>query len=122
MESVKKSIGERAQHKMQYERRVNERQIQTTEEKTDTSNVLDALDAKPWPEGTNDYHDNVSAIRTTHTEQPEFINEGEVDQNAETMFMTYVICAKLTDNMTTNLDQSSSLKMFVSRRLLPSVK
>ncbi|GKA92815.1 hypothetical protein Tco_0814740 [Tanacetum coccineum] len=45
MESVKKSIGERAQHKMQYERRVNERQIQTTEEKTDTSNALDALDA-----------------------------------------------------------------------------
>ncbi|GJW39015.1 hypothetical protein Tco_0064860 [Tanacetum coccineum] len=34
MESVKKSIGERAQHKMQYESRVNERQNQTTEEKT----------------------------------------------------------------------------------------
>ncbi|GJV61378.1 hypothetical protein Tco_1467478 [Tanacetum coccineum] len=45
MESVKKSIGERAQHKMQYESRVNERQNQTTEEKTDTSNALDALDA-----------------------------------------------------------------------------
>ncbi|GJX22251.1 hypothetical protein Tco_0226696 [Tanacetum coccineum] len=45
MESVKKSIGERAQHKMEYESRVNERQIQTTEEKTDTSNALDALDA-----------------------------------------------------------------------------
>ncbi|GKG29671.1 hypothetical protein Tco_0419569, partial [Tanacetum coccineum] len=45
MESVKKSIGERAQHKMEYERRVNERQIQTTEEKTDTSNALDALEA-----------------------------------------------------------------------------
>ncbi|GKE13541.1 hypothetical protein Tco_1417092 [Tanacetum coccineum] len=45
MESVKKSIGERAQHKMEYERRVNERQIQTTEEKTDTSNALDAFDA-----------------------------------------------------------------------------
>ncbi|GJV84234.1 hypothetical protein Tco_1524132 [Tanacetum coccineum] len=37
MESVKKSIGERAQHKMQYESRVIERQNQTTEEKTDTS-------------------------------------------------------------------------------------
>ncbi|GKB66418.1 reverse transcriptase domain-containing protein [Tanacetum coccineum] len=45
IESVKKSIGERAQHKMEYERRVNERQVQTTEEKTDTSNALDALDA-----------------------------------------------------------------------------
>ncbi|GJS15932.1 hypothetical protein Tco_0410404 [Tanacetum coccineum] len=42
MEFVKKLIGERAQHKMEYENRVNERQIQTTEEKTDTSNALDA--------------------------------------------------------------------------------
>ncbi|GJQ90602.1 hypothetical protein Tco_0001741 [Tanacetum coccineum] len=121
MESVKKSIGERAQHKMQYERRVNERQIQTTEEKTDTSNALDALDASSViieSNGTeskeqdtssrsgNDAHvddadirpinneepmaevqmtadDNVSATGQQHTEQPEFINEGEVDQNAE---------------------------------------
>ncbi|GKD24480.1 hypothetical protein Tco_1230694, partial [Tanacetum coccineum] len=45
MESVRKSIGERAQHKMEYERRVHERQIQTTEETTDMSNALDALDA-----------------------------------------------------------------------------
>ncbi|GJX06553.1 hypothetical protein Tco_0194485 [Tanacetum coccineum] len=45
MESVKKSIGERTQHKTEYESRVNERQIQKTEEKTDTSNALDALDA-----------------------------------------------------------------------------
>ncbi|GKF73222.1 hypothetical protein Tco_0219554, partial [Tanacetum coccineum] len=42
MESVKKSIGERTQHKMEYERRVNERLMQTTEEKTNTSNALDA--------------------------------------------------------------------------------
>ncbi|GKF50439.1 hypothetical protein Tco_0146906, partial [Tanacetum coccineum] len=33
------------QHKIEYEGRVNERQIQTTEEKIDTSNALDALDA-----------------------------------------------------------------------------
>ncbi|GKG31318.1 hypothetical protein Tco_0423806 [Tanacetum coccineum] len=45
MESVKKSIGERTQHKTEYESRVNERQIQKTEAKTDTSNALDALDA-----------------------------------------------------------------------------
>ncbi|GJZ31911.1 hypothetical protein Tco_0576958 [Tanacetum coccineum] len=118
MESVKKSIGERAQHKMEYESRVNERQIQTTEEKTDTSNALDALDASSViieSNGTeskeqdtssrsgNDAHvddadirpiydeepmaevqmtadDNVSTTGQQHTEQPEFINEGEVDQ------------------------------------------
>nr|GEU41919.1 hypothetical protein [Tanacetum cinerariifolium] len=42
MESVKKSIDERAQHKRDYDRWVNERPIQTTEEKVDTSKALDA--------------------------------------------------------------------------------
>ncbi|GJS76355.1 hypothetical protein Tco_0726236 [Tanacetum coccineum] len=118
MESVKKSIGERAQHKMQYESRVNERQNQTTEEKTDTSNALDASSVIIESNGTeskeqdtssrsgNDAHvddadirpiyaeepmaevqmtadDNVSATGQQHTEQPEFNNEGEVDQNVE---------------------------------------
>ncbi|GJV35826.1 hypothetical protein Tco_1408303 [Tanacetum coccineum] len=45
MKYVKKSIDERALHKMKYDSRVNERQTQTTEEKIDTSNALDALDA-----------------------------------------------------------------------------
>ncbi|GJY61159.1 hypothetical protein Tco_0461816 [Tanacetum coccineum] len=63
MESVEKSIDERAQHKREYDSWVNERQIQITEEKVDTSKALDA--------------------RQQHTEQPEFNNEGEVDQNAE---------------------------------------
>ncbi|GJV96881.1 hypothetical protein Tco_1548458 [Tanacetum coccineum] len=42
MESVKKSIDERAQHKREYDNRVNERQMQTTKEKVDTSKALDA--------------------------------------------------------------------------------
>nr|GEY80629.1 hypothetical protein [Tanacetum cinerariifolium] len=42
MESVKKSIDERAQHKREYDSRVNDRQMQTIEEKVDTSNALDA--------------------------------------------------------------------------------
>ncbi|GJW05852.1 hypothetical protein Tco_1568275 [Tanacetum coccineum] len=85
MESVKKSIGERAQHKMEYERRVNERQIQTTEEKTNTSNALDALDAssviiesnrteskeqdtssRSW----NDAHVDDADIRPIYNEEP----------------------------------------------------
>ncbi|GKA77528.1 hypothetical protein Tco_0783989 [Tanacetum coccineum] len=143
MESVKKSIGERAQHKMEYESRVNERQIQTTEEKTDTSNALDALDASSViieSNGTeskeqggriqeqtgNDAHvddadirpiydeepmaevqmtadDNVSATGQQHTEQPEFINEGEVDQNAEQCHEICPLPAKLTDDKTTEL-------------------
>ncbi|GKD16174.1 hypothetical protein Tco_1205332 [Tanacetum coccineum] len=42
MESVKKSINERALHKRECDTRVNERQMQTTEEKVDTSKALDA--------------------------------------------------------------------------------
>nr|GEV02216.1 Gag-Pol polyprotein [Tanacetum cinerariifolium] len=57
--SVKKSIDERVQLKREYDSWVNERQMQTTEEKVDTSQALD------------------------HTEQPEFNNEGKVVQNAE---------------------------------------
>ncbi|GJW34329.1 hypothetical protein Tco_0054361 [Tanacetum coccineum] len=111
MESVKKSIGERAQHKMEYESRVNKRQIQTKEEKTDTSNALDALDAnirpvydeEPMAEVQMTANDNVSATGQQHTEQPEFNNEGEVDQNAEQCHDIRPLPAKLTDNMTTEL-------------------
>ncbi|GJS00046.1 hypothetical protein Tco_0316554 [Tanacetum coccineum] len=42
MESVKKLIDERAQHKQEYDSRVNERQMQTTKEKVDTSQAVDA--------------------------------------------------------------------------------
>ncbi|GJU97064.1 actin-binding, cofilin/tropomyosin type protein [Tanacetum coccineum] len=141
MESVKKSIGERAQHKMEYERRVNERQIQTTEEKTDTSNALDALDAssviiesngteskeqdtssrsgndahvddadirpiyneEPMAEVQTTAEINIFATGQQHTEQPEFINEGEVDQNAEQCHDICPLPAKLTDDRTTEL-------------------
>ncbi|GJS70688.1 hypothetical protein Tco_0703529 [Tanacetum coccineum] len=145
MESVKKSIGERAQHKMEYERRVNERQIQTTEEKTDTSNALDALDAssvilesngtkskeqdtssrsgndahvddadirpinneEPMAEVQTTAEINIFATGQQHTEQPEFNNEGEVDQNAEQCHDTCPLPATLTDNQTTELSNQS---------------
>ncbi|GKB53146.1 hypothetical protein Tco_0903899 [Tanacetum coccineum] len=42
MEYVKKPIDKRALHKREYDIRVNERQMQTTEEKVDTSKALDA--------------------------------------------------------------------------------
>ncbi|GJX88723.1 hypothetical protein Tco_0340737 [Tanacetum coccineum] len=42
MESVKKSTDKRALHKREYDNWVNERQMQTTEEKVDTSKALDA--------------------------------------------------------------------------------
>ncbi|GJY76940.1 hypothetical protein Tco_0482056 [Tanacetum coccineum] len=109
MESVKKSIGERAQHKMEYESRVNERQIQTKEEKTDTSNALDALDASSViieSKGTESKEQDTSSRSGNdahHTEQPEFNNEGKVDQNAEQCHDIRPLPAKLTDDRTTEL-------------------
>ncbi|GJS71182.1 hypothetical protein Tco_0704023 [Tanacetum coccineum] len=130
---------------MQYERRVNERQIQTTEEKTDTSNALDALDAssviiesngteskeqdtssrsgndahvddadirpinneEPMAEVQTTAEINIFATGQQHTEQPEFINEGEVDQNAEQCHDICPLPAKLTDDKTTELSNQS---------------
>nr|GFA21001.1 hypothetical protein [Tanacetum cinerariifolium] len=42
MEYIKKSIDKRSLHKREYDNRVNERQLQTTEEKVNTSYVVDA--------------------------------------------------------------------------------
>ncbi|GJX76609.1 hypothetical protein Tco_0323420 [Tanacetum coccineum] len=99
MESVKKSIGERAQHKMEYESRVNERQIQTTEEKTNTSNALDALDASSViieSNGTeskeqdtssrsgNDAHVDDAEIRPIYDEEP--MAEGSLRNFSDSKF------------------------------------
>ncbi|GJZ18201.1 hypothetical protein Tco_0554324 [Tanacetum coccineum] len=82
MESIKKSIDERALHKREYDTRVNERQMQTTKGKVDTSTALDAnirpiYDEEPMAEVQTTAEINVFATRQQHTKQPEFNNEGE---------------------------------------------
>ncbi|GKA05543.1 integrase, catalytic region, zinc finger, CCHC-type containing protein [Tanacetum coccineum] len=111
MDYVKKSIEKRALHKMEYDSRVNERLMQTTEEKVkqDTSSrsrndadIRPIYNEEPMAEvQTTD--DNVSATGQQHTEQPESNNEGEVDQNADQCYDTRPLPAKLTDNTTTEL-------------------
>ncbi|GJU26752.1 hypothetical protein Tco_1165373 [Tanacetum coccineum] len=73
MENVKKSVDERAHHQRQYERRVNNRQIQMQESKIDMGSALDAdlgkaLDASlvvTECSGTkSDKHDTSSSSRT----------------------------------------------------------
>ncbi|GJZ95691.1 retrovirus-related pol polyprotein from transposon TNT 1-94 [Tanacetum coccineum] len=106
LESVKKSIGERAQHKMQYDSRVNERQNQTTEEKTDTSNVLDASSVIIASNGTESKEQDTKSRSGNDAhkyKQPEFINEGEADQNAEQCHDICPLPATLTDDRTTEL-------------------
>ncbi|GJR15405.1 hypothetical protein Tco_0798057 [Tanacetum coccineum] len=81
MEYVKKSIDIRALHKREYDSWVNERQMQTTKEKVDTSKALDAN------------------IRPIYDEEP----MAEVDQNAEQCHDTCPLPAKLTDNQIAEL-------------------
>ncbi|GJU57036.1 hypothetical protein Tco_1234802 [Tanacetum coccineum] len=88
MEYVKKSIDKRALHKRYYKSRVNERQMQTTEKKIDTSKLLDGnirpiYDEEPMAEVQTTAEITVFATRQQHTEQLEFNNKGEVNQNAE---------------------------------------
>ncbi|GJR74085.1 hypothetical protein Tco_0086450 [Tanacetum coccineum] len=141
MDYVKKSIEKRALHKMEYDSRVNERLMQTTEEKVDSSTALDAslviiesngtesqeqdASSRSWNDAqVNDAYirpiyneepmaevqmtdDNVSATGQQHTEQPEFNNEGKVDQNAEQCHDIRPLPTKLTDNMTPKLSDQS---------------
>ncbi|GJX47997.1 hypothetical protein Tco_0273187 [Tanacetum coccineum] len=142
MESVKKSIDERAQHKQEYDSWVNERQIQTAEDKVDTGKAVDAslvntesigteskeqdtssrsgndahaddadirpiYDEEPMVEVQTTAEINIFATGQQHTEQPEFNNEGKVDQNVEQCHDTCPLPAKLTDNQTTELSNQS---------------
>nr|GEZ67976.1 hypothetical protein [Tanacetum cinerariifolium] len=80
MESIKKSINERAQHKREYDSWVNERPMQKTEEKVDTSKALDAslvdtessgTELKEWDTSSrsgNDAHADDTDIRLIYDE------------------------------------------------------
>ncbi|GJR81933.1 hypothetical protein Tco_0152718 [Tanacetum coccineum] len=82
MESVKKSIDERALHKREYDTRVNERQIHTIEGKVDTSTTLDASLVDTEISGTeskehdtssrskNDAHADDADIRPIYDKEP----------------------------------------------------
>ncbi|GJR10358.1 hypothetical protein Tco_0793010 [Tanacetum coccineum] len=87
MESIKKSIDERALHKRYYDTRVNERHMQTTKGKVDTYKALDAslvdiesnirpiYDKEPMAEVQTTTEINVFATGQQHTEQPEINNK-----------------------------------------------
>ncbi|GJU11727.1 hypothetical protein Tco_1134123 [Tanacetum coccineum] len=106
MESVQKSIDERAQHKREYDSWVNERHIQTTEERVDTSKALYASLVDKESSGTeskehdtsnrsgNDAHADDADIKPIYDEEPK-------DENAEQCHDTCPLPAKLTDNQIT---------------------
>ncbi|GKA57048.1 hypothetical protein Tco_0756236 [Tanacetum coccineum] len=110
MEYVKNSIDERAKHKEEYNSWVNERQMQTTEDKVDSSKALDAslVDTeKPMAEVQTTAEINIFATGQRHTEQPKFNNEGKVYENAEQCHDTCPLPATLTNNQTIELSNQT---------------
>ncbi|GJR17048.1 hypothetical protein Tco_0965575 [Tanacetum coccineum] len=66
----------------------------------DDTNIRPIYDEEPKVEVQITINNNVSAKGQQHTEQPEFINEGGIDQNAEQCHDTCPLPAKLTDDKT----------------------
>ncbi|GJZ94818.1 hypothetical protein Tco_0667021 [Tanacetum coccineum] len=116
MESVKKSIDERAKHKQDL---VDTESSGTALKEQDTStrsgndahaddaDIIPIYDEEPMAEVQTTAEINIFATGQQHTEQPEFNNEGEVDQNAKQCHDTCPLPAKLTDNQTTELSNQS---------------
>ncbi|GJZ31920.1 hypothetical protein Tco_0576967 [Tanacetum coccineum] len=112
MESVKKSIDERALHKREYDIWVNERQMQTTKDKVDSSKALDASLVDIESSGTalkeqdtnsrlgNDAHADDANIRPIYDEDP-------MDENVEQCHDTCPLPANVNDNQTTELTNQS---------------
>ncbi|GKE05490.1 hypothetical protein Tco_1397508 [Tanacetum coccineum] len=95
VESIKKSIDKRALHKRE------------NDAHADDADIKPIYDEEPMAEVQPTAEINVFATRQQHTEQPEFNNEGDVDQNAEQCHDTRPLPAKLTDNQTTELSNQS---------------
>ncbi|GKE42845.1 hypothetical protein Tco_1470129, partial [Tanacetum coccineum] len=112
MEYVKKSIDERAKHKEEYNSWVNERQMQTSEDKVDSSKALDASLVDTKSSGSalkeqdtssrsgNDAHADDADIRPIHDEEP-------MAENAEQRHDACPLPATLTDNQTIELSNQS---------------
>ncbi|GKD81901.1 hypothetical protein Tco_1348740 [Tanacetum coccineum] len=98
MESVKKSIDKREIHKREYDSRHDTSSRSRNDAHADDADIRPIYDEEPMAEVQTTAKIIVFAIGQQHTEQPEFNNEGEVDQNAEQCHDACPFPAKLTDN------------------------
>ncbi|GJT66295.1 retrovirus-related pol polyprotein from transposon TNT 1-94 [Tanacetum coccineum] len=89
----------------------------------DDADIRPIYAEEPMAEVQMTANDNVSATGQKHTEQPEFNNEGKVDQNAEQCHDIRPLPAKLTDDKTIELsDQSLESENVCLKRALHSFK
>ncbi|GJY37713.1 hypothetical protein Tco_0424077 [Tanacetum coccineum] len=113
MESVKKSIDERAHHKREKACGQESKEGKITISRSgkiahaDDADIRPIYDEEPMVEVQTTADINIFATGQQHTEQPEFNNEGKVDQNVEQCHDTCPLPAKLTDNQTTELSNQS---------------
>ncbi|GJR14219.1 hypothetical protein Tco_0796871 [Tanacetum coccineum] len=86
MESVKKSIDERAQHKHEIGTKSKEQDTSNrsrNDTHADDADIRPIYDEEPMAKVQTTAEINIFATGQQHTEQPEFNNEGNVDQNSE---------------------------------------
>ncbi|GKG33160.1 hypothetical protein Tco_0430670, partial [Tanacetum coccineum] len=69
----------------------------------DDADIRPIYDEEPMVEVQTTAEVNIFATGRQHTKQPEFNNEGKVDQNAEQCHDTCPLPVKLTDNQTIKL-------------------
>ncbi|GJX85043.1 hypothetical protein Tco_0335817 [Tanacetum coccineum] len=111
MESLRSRLVERAQHKRRKQwyriKRAGTSSRFRNDAHVDDADIRPINDEEPMAEVQTTAEINIFATGQQHTEQPEFINEGEVDQNAEQCHDIRPLPAKLTDDKTTELSNQS---------------
>nr|GEW62782.1 hypothetical protein [Tanacetum cinerariifolium] len=115
MEYVKKSIDEREQHKREYDSWVNERQMQTTEEKVDTSKAFDASLVETKSSGTyskehdtssrsrNDAHDD-DAVSDPYMMKSQWLRWKSTGQSFKTIGLRWVPTGKIFNSSTIKIE------------------
>ncbi|GJS11754.1 hypothetical protein Tco_0368550 [Tanacetum coccineum] len=88
-----------------YDRRVNKRKMQTQESKIDTGKSVDADLVVTESSGTESEVQDDS--RQQHTEQPEIINEGSIDQYPEQYQVKSPMLDSSPENQTTDYSKQS---------------
>ncbi|GJU85543.1 hypothetical protein Tco_1293089 [Tanacetum coccineum] len=89
----------------------------------DDADIKPVYDEEPLAEVQLTAKCNVFAIGQQHTEQPEFNNEGGVDQDSEQCYEKCPLPSKLTNHKITKLlNQSLKYENIYLKRLLPNFK
>nr|GEU63385.1 hypothetical protein [Tanacetum cinerariifolium] len=106
MEYVKNSIDKKALHKSKYDSRVNERQMQTTKKKVDTSKALDACLVNTESSGTKSRkQDTSSSLGKDIDADDEYIKPVyDEEPMAETFGLRWVPTRKILTSSTTKVD------------------